>query len=66
MTLALCICKASKPEDIVIYFKGLVTKQMCKDNVKQYPKMGYLFLKTMYAKYLIILPVVLPNQICGE
>jgi hypothetical protein len=36
MTLALCICKASKPEDIVIYFKGLVTKQMCKDNVKQY------------------------------
>jgi hypothetical protein len=66
MTLALCICKASKPEDIVIYFKGLVTKQMCKDNVKQYPKMGYLLLKTMHTKYMIIMSVVLPTQICDE
>ena len=66
MTLALCICKAPKPEDIVIYFKGLVTKQMCKDNVKQYPKMGYLLLKTLHTKCLIIISVVLSAQICGE
>jgi len=34
MSLALFRCKASKPADIVIYFKGLATQQMCKDNGK--------------------------------
>ncbi|MBS3742664.1 MAG: hypothetical protein KGY74_11135 [Candidatus Cloacimonetes bacterium] len=34
MPLALCRCKASKPTDISEYFKGLATKQMCKDNGK--------------------------------
>ena len=35
MLLALCRCKASKPADIVFYFKGFATKQMCKDKSKQ-------------------------------
>jgi hypothetical protein len=34
---ALCRCKAPKPADIAFYFKGLATKQMCKDNGKHYP-----------------------------
>ncbi len=45
MSLALCICKASEPADIAIYFKGLVTKQMCKDNDKQYPKVSDVFVQ---------------------
>ena len=28
MCLVLCICEAYEPDDIVVYFKGLATKQM--------------------------------------
>ncbi len=34
MLLALCRCKASEHVDIVAWFKGLATQQMCKDNYK--------------------------------
>ena len=34
MKLALCRCKATKPEDIYIYFEGFATKQMREDNFK--------------------------------
>jgi len=34
MSLALCICKVSETEGIVVYFKGLATQQMCKDDGK--------------------------------
>ncbi|ALO14082.1 hypothetical protein L21SP5_00403 [Salinivirga cyanobacteriivorans] len=66
MSLALCRCKASKPADIVIYFKGLVTKQMCKDNGKHYPKMGYLFFNTPYSKHLSINNIEMVAKVCGE
>jgi len=34
MCLALCRCAATEPADIVTYFKGFATKQMCKDKRK--------------------------------
>ena len=52
MSLALCRCEASEPADIVIYFKGLATKQMCKDNDKLSPKLGqhnpYYYVPKLY------------------
>jgi len=43
MQLALCRCKASKTEDICIYFEGFATKQMHKDNGKLHPNLGVYF-----------------------
>ena len=41
MAFDLYRCKTSNSAGIVIYFKELVTKQMCESKVKRHPKLGY-------------------------
>lgn len=66
MLLALCICKASEPADIVFYFKGLVTQQMREDNDKQYSNLGHAK-QVANPHYKLFICLLYSNLvICGE
>ncbi len=65
MPLALCICKAPEPADIVPYFKGLATTQMREDNGKHFIRLKNRIRKKQEHIILTILAVWFSNG-CGE